>query len=128
VEVSAIFHLEIYGDPGQPRLAPLGMKPTQGENMKIVPINDRIVVRRAKAEEMSPGGIFLPSAGDERPEQGFVIEANEYRRNEDGMRVKMSVAPGDRILFGKYAGQPVKVDGEEVLILREEDVLAKLTA
>ena len=90
--------------------------------MKLNPIHDRIVVKRIKPEEVSRGGILLPDP--EKPDQGEVVAVGPGKRAEDGTLEPMSVKVGDRILLGKYGGTTVKVDGEELLVMREEDVFA----
>jgi chaperonin GroES len=93
---------------------------------KLIPLGDRLLVERLEAEETTSGGIVLPDAAKEKPIQGKVIEVGEGRRGDDGDPIPMQVSKGDRILFGKYAGTEVKIDGEEYLIMKEDDVLAIL--
>jgi chaperonin GroES len=93
---------------------------------KLIPLGDRLLVERLEAEGKTAGGIVLPEAAKEKPIQGKVIAVGEGRRNDDGETIPMQVSKGDRILFGKYAGTEVKVDGEEYLIMKEDDVLAIL--
>jgi len=93
---------------------------------KLIPLGDRLLVERLEAESKTAGGIVLPDAAKEKPIQGKVIAVGEGRRNDSGEVVSMQVKAGDRILFGKYAGTEVKVDGEEYLIMKEDDVLAIL--
>jgi len=93
---------------------------------KLIPLGDRLLVERLEAEEKTAGGIVLPDAAKEKPIQGKVVEVGEGRRNDDGELVPMQVKKGDRILFGKYAGTEVKLDGDEYLIMKEDDVLAIL--
>ncbi len=93
---------------------------------KLIPLGDRLLVERLEAEAKTAGGIVLPDAAKEKPIQGKVIAVGEGRRNDSGEVVPMQVKAGDRILFGKYAGTEVKVDGEEYLIMKEDDVLAIL--
>ena len=92
--------------------------------MKIRPLADRILVRRVEEEEVKKGGIIIPETAKEKPQEGEVIAAGPGAIGEDGKRIKMDVKKGDRILMGKYSGTEVKIDGEEYLIMREEDVLA----
>lgn len=94
--------------------------------MKFKPLHDRILVKRVEAEERSKGGLFLPESAKEKPMQALVVAAGEGRRLADGTIRALDVKVGDRCLFGKYSGDEIKVDGEEYLILREEDVLAVL--
>jgi chaperonin GroES len=92
--------------------------------MNLKPIKDRIVIRVLEAETQTKSGIFIPDAAAEKPSQGEVLAAGSGRVTEDGTVVPMDVKTGDRVLFGKYAGQTVKIDGEELHILREDDVMA----
>ncbi len=94
--------------------------------MKIVPLDDKIVARRMEAREKSAGGILLPSNAREKPQQGRVLSVGAGVLLHDGTRARPQVVEGDRILFANYVGTEVKVDGEELLILREGDVLAVL--
>ncbi|MBM4034993.1 MAG: co-chaperone GroES [Planctomycetes bacterium] len=91
---------------------------------KLVPLGDRLLVERLEAEEKTAGGIVLPDTAKEKPIQGKVIAVGEGRRNEEGKLVPMQVKKGDKILFGKYSGTEVKLEGEEYLIMKEDDVLA----
>ncbi len=91
--------------------------------MNIRPLQDRIIVKRVTEEEKSKGGIIIPDTAKEKPQQGKVIAAGKGKVLEDGTQRPLDVKAGDTILFGKYAGTEVKIDGEEHLILREEDVL-----
>ena len=92
----------------------------------IKPLDDRIVVTRTEAQEKSSGGIFLPEAAKEKPQEGKVLAVGPGRLLDDGSRSKPDVAVGDLILFGKYSGTALTVDGLEVIILKESDILAKL--
>jgi len=92
--------------------------------MNLKPIKDRIVIRMLEAETQTKSGIFIPDSATEKPSQGEVLAAGTGRVTEDGTVVPMDVKTGDRVLFGKYAGQTVKIDGEELHILREDDVMA----
>ena len=92
---------------------------------KITPLQDRVLVRRLEdEEEASEGGIILPDSAKEKPQEGEVIGVGPGKVTDDGKRQKPELKEGDRILFAKYAGTEVKVDGEELLIMREDDVLA----
>ncbi|OOR88258.1 co-chaperone GroES [Moraxella caviae] len=93
--------------------------------MKIRPLHDRIVVRRTEEEQKTAGGILLPDAAAEKPQQGEVIAVGNGQITEQGVR-ELDVKVGDTVLFGQYAGQTVKVDGEELLIMKESDVLGVL--
>lgn len=95
--------------------------------MKIRPLHDRVLVRRLEEEEQKVGGIIIPDTAKEKPQQGEVIAVGNGKLLENGERVPLDVKVGDRILFGKYAGSDVKIDGEEYLILREDEILAVLT-
>ncbi len=94
--------------------------------MKIRPLHDRVLVRRLEEEEQRVGGIIIPDTAKEKPQQGEVIGVGNGKLLETGERVPLDVKVGDRILFGKYAGADVKIDGEEYLILREDEILAVL--
>jgi chaperonin GroES len=91
--------------------------------MKIRPLHDRVIVKRLEAESKSAGGIVIPDTAGEKPDQGEVIAVGPGKRNEDGKLVPMDVKVGDRILFGKYSGTTVKVEGTEYLVMREEDIM-----
>ena len=92
--------------------------------MKVRPLADRILVKREEPEETVRGGIIIPDSAKEKPQEGKVVAAGPGRLDEDGKRVPLEVKKGDRILIGKYAGTEVKIDGDEHIILREDDVLA----
>jgi len=91
--------------------------------MKIRPLQDRLVVKRLDEEEATKGGIIIPDSAKERPLQGKVIAVGNGKRLEDGSTAKLDVKAGDKVLFGKYSGTEVKLDGDDHLILREEEVL-----
>jgi chaperonin GroES len=91
--------------------------------MKFRPLHDRVVIRRLNAEEKTVGGIIIPDTAQEKPVEGEVIAAGPGTRNEQGQIVALEVKSGDRILFGKWSGTEVKLDGEELLIMKESDVL-----
>ncbi|HUV78831.1 MAG TPA: co-chaperone GroES [Desulfobacterales bacterium] len=91
--------------------------------MKLRPLQDRILVQRVKEEEKTKGGIIIPDTAKEKPVEGRVIAAGIGKLSEKGNRIALEVKKGDRILFGKYSGNEVKVEGEEYLIMREDDVL-----
>ena len=90
--------------------------------MKLNPLHDRVVVKRIEAETQSAGGIFIPDNAAEKPDQGIVLAVGAGRRTEAGELVPMSVKENDTVLFGKFAGQVVKVEGEEVLVLKEDEI------
>jgi chaperonin GroES len=92
--------------------------------MNLKPLSDRVVVRRVDSESVTKGGIFIPDAATEKADQGRVLAVGPGKRDKEGQVVALDVAVNDRVLFGKFAGQTVKVDGEELLILKEEDILA----
>ena len=94
--------------------------------MKVRPLNDRILVRRIEESEERVGGIIIPDTAKEKPQQGKVIAVGTGKIKEDGGRIPLDVKADDRILFGKYSGQEIKLDGEEFLIMREDEVLAVL--
>ena len=91
--------------------------------MKFRPLHDRVVVRRIEAEEKTKGGIIIPDTAKEKPQEGEVVAVGPGARDEDGEYIKPDVAAGDRILFGKWSGTEVKVDGEDLLIMKESDIL-----
>jgi chaperonin GroES len=92
--------------------------------MKLRPLHDRIIVRRIEEEEKTSGGIIIPDTAKEKPQQGKVIAVGNGRLMEKGEIIPLTVKEGDRVLFAKYAGSDVKVEGEELLIMREDDILA----
>jgi len=96
----------------------------KGVSMNLKPTRDRIVIRLLEAETQTKSGIFIPDAAVEKPNQGEVLATGGGRITEDGTVIPMEVKTGDRVLFGKHAGTPIKVDGEEYHILKEEDVMA----
>ncbi|HNQ47458.1 MAG TPA: co-chaperone GroES [Syntrophorhabdus sp.] len=91
--------------------------------MKIKPLQDRIIVKRLEEEEKTKGGIIIPDAAKEKPQEGKVIAVGDGKILENGQKLALTVKVGDKILFGKYSGTEIKIDGEEHLILREDDVL-----
>jgi len=91
--------------------------------MKFRPLHDRVVVRRIEEDERTPGGIIIPDTAKEKPQQGEVIAAGPGARDEKGEVQPLDVKPGDRILFGKWSGTEVKIDGEELIIMKESDIL-----
>ena len=91
--------------------------------MKIRPLHDRILVKRVEEQEVKKGGIIIPDSAKEKPQEGKVIAVGSGRVTDDGKKIALDVKAGDRILFGKYSGSEVKVEDEEYLILKEEDVL-----
>ena len=93
--------------------------------MNITPLHDRVLVRRLEEKETAKGGIIIPDTAKEKPQEGEVVAIGSGKV-EKGHRVPLDVKPGDRILFGKYTGNDIKIDGQEYLILREEEILAKV--
>ena len=91
--------------------------------MKVRPLHDRIIIQRLDEGEQKVGGIIIPDSAKEKPQQGKVIAAGNGKSNDDGKRVPLEVKAGDTILFGKYSGQEIKLDGEEYIIMREDEVL-----
>jgi chaperonin GroES len=91
--------------------------------MKIRPLQDRIIVKRIEEEEKTKGGIIIPDSAKEKPQEGKVIAVGKGKLTEDGKLIPLDVKVGDRILFGKYSGTEVKIEGEEHLIMKEEDIL-----
>jgi len=94
--------------------------------MTFRPLHDRVLVRRVEAEEKTAGGIIIPDAAKEKPAEGEIVAAGEGTRDEDGDRIPLDVKVGDRVLFGKWSGTEVKVDGEDLLIMKESDILGIL--
>jgi len=92
--------------------------------MKIRPLYDRVLLKRVKTEEKTKGGIIIPESGKEKPVEAKVIEVGPGKRGDDGEFVKPDVKKGDRVLFSKYSGNEIKLDGEEHLIMREDEILA----
>jgi chaperonin GroES len=92
--------------------------------MNVRPLHDRIVVQRLEEGEQKVGGIIIPDTAKEKPQRGTVIAAGNGKSNDDGKRIPLDVTAGDTILFGKYSGQEIKLEGEDYLIMREDEVLA----
>ncbi|HLR29255.1 MAG TPA: co-chaperone GroES [Paenalcaligenes sp.] len=92
--------------------------------MALRPLNDRVIVKRLENERTTESGIVIPDSAAEKPDQGEVIAVGPGKRTDDGKVLPLDVKAGDKVLFGKYAGQTVKVDGEELLVIREEEILA----
>ena len=89
----------------------------------ITPLHDRVIVRRIEEGEQVRGGIIIPDSAKEKPQEGEVVAAGEGKYKEDGTRQSLDVKKGDRVLFGKYSGSEIKIDGEELLIMREDEIL-----
>jgi chaperonin GroES len=96
--------------------------------MKFRPLHDRVVVRRIDEEEMSAGGIIIPDTAKEKPSQGEIVAVGSGARNENGEITPMDVQVGDTVLFGKWSGTEIKIDGEDLLIMKESDVMGVLDA
>jgi chaperonin GroES len=94
--------------------------------MKIKPMNDRVLVTRVEEEQKTAGGIIIPDTAKEKPQEGKVVAVGPGKRDDSGTRVALEVKKGDRILFAKYAGTEIKIDGEEHIFMREDDILAIL--
>jgi chaperonin GroES len=91
--------------------------------MKIRPLHDRVIVKRMEEERKTASGIVIPDTATEKPDQGEVLAVGPGKKDDKGSAIAMGVKVGDRVLFGKYAGQAVKIDGDEVLVMREEDIM-----
>jgi len=94
--------------------------------MKIKPLNDRVIVKRVEEEQKTAGGIIIPDTAKEKPQEGEVVAVGPGKRDDDGKHIALEVKEGDRILFGKYAGTEIKIDGEEHIFMRENDILGIL--
>ena len=92
--------------------------------MKIKPLGDRVLVKPSEEKEKTKGGIYLPDTAKEKPQEGEVVAVGEGRKVDDGKLIPLSVKVGDKVLYGKYSGTEITVNGEEYLIIREEDILA----
>lgn len=92
--------------------------------MKYRPLHDRVLVRRVESEKVSTGGIVLPEDAQEKPDQGIVVAVGPGNKNSEGIRLPMTLVVDDKVMFGKFSGQTVKLDGEELVVLREEDIFA----
>ena len=92
--------------------------------MKIRPLHDRVIVKRIEEERKSAGGIVIPDTAAEKPDQGEIVAVGKGKKDDQGKLIPIDVKVGDRVLFGKYSGQTVKVDGEELLVMKEDDLFA----
>ena len=92
--------------------------------MKIRPLHDRVIVKRIEEERKSAGGIVIPDTAAEKPDQGEIVAVGKGKKDDQGKLIPIDVKVGDRVLFGKYSGQTVKVEGDELLVMREEDLFA----
>ena len=95
--------------------------------MKVIPLHDRVLVKRLEAEETTKGGIIIPDTAKEKPQEAEVIEVGQGRVGDDGKVIPLDFKKGDKVLIGKFSGTEVTIEGEEHLILREEEILAKIT-
>src|SRR3972149_6148526 len=91
--------------------------------MKIRPLHDRVIVKRIKEARRTASGTVIPDPAAEKPDQGEVVAVGKGKKNDDGKLIALDVKPGDKVLFGKYSGQTVKVKGDELLVMREEDIM-----
>src|SRR5512133_3238491 len=91
--------------------------------MNLRPLQDRIIVKRLEEESMTAGGLYIPDTAKEKPQKGEVIAVGKGKKTEDGKVIPVDVKKGDKVLFGKYAGTEIKIDGQEFLIMREDDIL-----
>jgi chaperonin GroES len=96
--------------------------------MNFTPLHDRVLVRRTEGEAKTAGGLIIPDSAKEKPQEGEVVSVGEGARKESGELIPMAVKAGDRILFGKWSGSEVKIDGEELLIMKESDILGVIVA
>jgi len=96
----------------------------QGDPMKLRPLADRVIVKRVENETKTASGIVIPDSAAEKPDQGEVLAVGPGKKNDKGELIAMNVKVGDRVLFGKYSGQTVKVDGDELLVMKEDDLFA----
>jgi chaperonin GroES len=96
-------------------------------NVNFRPLHDRVLVRRIDSEEKTAGGIIIPDTAKEKPSEGEIIAVGEGLRDDDGKRIPLDVKAGDRVLFGKWSGTEVKIDGEDLLIMKESDIMGVIT-
>ncbi len=96
-------------------------------NVNFRPLHDRVLVRRIDSEEKTAGGIIIPDTAKEKPSEGEIISVGEGLRDDDGKRIPLDVKAGDRVLFGKWSGTEVKIDGEDLLIMKESDIMGVIT-
>jgi chaperonin GroES len=92
--------------------------------MKVKPLHDRVIVKRVEEEEKTKGGIIIPDTAKEKPVEGVILAVGEGKVSDDGKKIALEVKAGDKVLFGKYAGTEIQIDGEEHLIMREDDIIA----
>src|SRR5262249_47192129 len=120
--VLTALHTASFSPPGRVR----GNEESPMAKSKFRPLHDRVVVRRIEAEEKSAGGIIIPDTAKEKPQQGEVVAVGPGGRDENGKLVPMDVKAGDKVLFGKWSGTEVKLDGQELLIMKESDIMGVL--
>ena len=96
--------------------------------MSFTPLHDRVLVRRVESEEITSGGLIIPDSAKEKPQEGEIVSCGEGARKDSGELIPMAVKTGDKVLFGKWSGTEVKIDGEDLLIMKESDVLGVITA
>jgi chaperonin GroES len=108
----------------EPEETLMAKKAAKKQGMRLIPLGDRVVLKRKAPEERTAGGIVLPDAAQDRPQQGEVVSIGEGHIRNDGTRVPLSVKEGDRVIFSSYAGEEITVGDEEYLLLRESDILA----
>ena len=96
--------------------------------MKIRPLHDRVIVKRIEEEKKSAGGIVIPDTAAEKPDQGEIVAVGKGKKDDNGKLIAIDVKVGDRVLFGKYSGQTVRVKGDELLVMREEDLMGVIEA
>jgi chaperonin GroES len=108
--------------------SPASLSQSGDKSMKIRPLHDRVIVKRVEAERTTASGIVIPDSAGEKPDQGEVLAVGSGKILDDGKVRPMALKVGDRVLFGKYSGQAVKVDGDELLVMREEDVMGVVEA
>ncbi|MCZ4354504.1 co-chaperone GroES [Roseovarius aestuarii] len=94
--------------------------------MAFTPLHDRVLVRRVEGEEKTKGGLIIPDSAKEKPSEGEIVAVGEGARKDSGELIEMAVSAGDRVLFGKWSGTEITIDGEELLIMKESDILGKL--
>jgi chaperonin GroES len=108
---------------GQPALPGVQLKHNGDFAMKIRPLHDRVIVKRMEEERKTASGIVIPDSATEKPDQGEIVAVGAGKKDDQGKLIPLDVKVGDRVLFGKYAGQAVKVEGDELLVMREEDIM-----
>jgi len=107
-----------------PTPTPKSKKPARSEHMKLRPLHDRVIIKRLEEERKTASGIVIPDTAAEKPDQGEVMAVGPGKKNDDGKVTPVDLKVGDKVLFGKYSGTTVKVEGDELLVMREEDIMA----